>query len=166
VTFQGKILDGRNRSAACTNAGVKPRYVEYEGDDPLNFIIRKNLRRRHLNESQRAMIAAEMANLGHGGDRKSEEIKVPTGTLTITQDQAAEALAVSPRSVKRAKKVKDSGDKVLIDKVKRGEVSVSAAAKQVAAPPSKKRPAPEPKKTADPKKALAAQGYKVGKIVE
>ena len=129
------------------------------------------------------MIAAEMANLGHGqrADLKDAAIdasaapKKRTGPKeegasidapSITQDQAAEMLSVGRATVQRAKKVKDSGDKVLIDKVKRGEVSVSAAAKQVAAPPSKKRPAPEPKKTADPKKALAAQGYKVGKIVE
>ena len=31
TTYQGKVLDGRNRERACRAAGVEPRYVEFEG---------------------------------------------------------------------------------------------------------------------------------------
>lgn len=31
---QGRILDGRNRNAACDLAGVEPWYETYKGDDP------------------------------------------------------------------------------------------------------------------------------------
>jgi hypothetical protein len=34
-----------------------------EGDDPLTFVVSMNLRRRHLDESQRAIIAATLANM-------------------------------------------------------------------------------------------------------
>ena len=35
VTYKGKILDGRNRHAACIEAEFEPEFIEYEGDDPL-----------------------------------------------------------------------------------------------------------------------------------
>jgi hypothetical protein len=43
VTYQGQILDGRNREIACRSAGVSPRYVQFEGDDPIAFMLYKNV---------------------------------------------------------------------------------------------------------------------------
>jgi hypothetical protein len=59
TTYEGKILDGRNRDHACLSAGVTPIYEPLpDGCSPLDFVISMNLKRRHLNPSQRAMIAA------------------------------------------------------------------------------------------------------------
>ena len=66
ITYEGKILDGRNRHAACIEAGVDPEFDKYEGDDPLEFVLRKNLHRRQLQTSQRAMVAANLANMNQG----------------------------------------------------------------------------------------------------
>ena len=66
--FDGKILDGRNRYEACLRKGIEPVTVEYQGDDAVAFVVSENLRRRHLNESQRAMVATRLTNLSHGGD--------------------------------------------------------------------------------------------------
>ena len=68
-------------------------------------------------ESQRAWFAAEVANVGHGGDRKSDQIKAPIGGL-ISQDTAADMLTVGRRSVQRAKKVKDEAVPELQDAVR------------------------------------------------
>ena len=37
VRLDGKILDGRNRFYACRLAGVKPSFVAFAGDDPLEW---------------------------------------------------------------------------------------------------------------------------------
>ncbi len=59
-----------------------------------------------LTETQRAMVAAKVANLGHGGDRRSDQV----ANLHIpTQAQAAQALNVSSRSVASARSIIDDG---------------------------------------------------------
>jgi len=61
---EGRIVDGRNRYRACLAAGVEPRFVEWEGEGELaELALSLNLRRRHLNESQRALVAAKLAKL-------------------------------------------------------------------------------------------------------
>jgi hypothetical protein len=54
---EGRLLDGRNRLAACDLAGVDPVFAVYEGD-PVAFIVSKNAHRRHLSAGQRAMAIA------------------------------------------------------------------------------------------------------------
>jgi ParB-like nuclease domain len=133
----GVILDGLNRLRACEIAGVEPRFTVFEGDDPVAFIVSSNLKRRHLNESQRAMVASKLANLAHGGDRRSENLPLET----VKQATAAAILNVSDRSIRHAGVVRKHGTPELIRAVEQGEVSVSAAARQAKPPP----PAPKPK---------------------
>ena len=62
--YEGKILDGRNRYQACRLAGVEPRITELEKlESPISYVVSKNLQRRHLTESQRTTIAAEIKPL-------------------------------------------------------------------------------------------------------
>jgi hypothetical protein len=58
---------------------------------------------RHLDESQRAMVAARLANLGEGRPGKTASIDA------VSQPQAAERLNVSRPSVQRAAAVLDKG---------------------------------------------------------
>ncbi len=61
VLFEGKVLDGRSRLAACKIAGVKPRFIEWDGQgSPTEWVLSQNLFRRHLTSSQRAMVAYQM----------------------------------------------------------------------------------------------------------
>jgi len=123
VLLDDAILDGRNRYRACANAGVEPRFVQYEGNDPLSFVVSKNLARRHMDESQRSMVAARIADMRQGQRNDLASIEA------TSQTQAAEMLNVSRSTVQRAKKVLDSGDQDLIAAVDSGRMPVSVAAK-------------------------------------
>lgn len=115
------VLDGRNRILACRVASVEPRWSLWEGTDPVGYVVSENLRRRHLDESQRAMVAAKLANL-----RKGQRADRVDGSIDLST--AARRLNVSEPSVKRARAVLDSGDEGLIASVEAGKLSVSAAA--------------------------------------
>lgn len=123
VLLDGKILDGRNRYRACVEAGVEPHFEEFDGEDPVAFVVSKNVARRHLDESQRALAAARIATLQRG----RPETKSPIGEIK-TQAEAAQILNVGKRSVERARDVLDQGEATLVKAVEQGKVSVSAAA--------------------------------------
>lgn len=126
VLYEKKILDGRNRWRACQQAGIPIRTTEYVGDDPFGYVISSN-RRRELSDSQRAMVAAKLANItGRGRPATNSSIEL------FSQEQAAAIEGVSLATVKRAIVVLNSGDLELIDAVEQGEIKVSAAEARIA----------------------------------
>jgi ParB-like chromosome segregation protein Spo0J len=140
ITYEGKILDGRNRYQACLMVDVDPIFSEYEGTDPLTFVVSHNLHRRHLNESQRGMVGAKLANMQQGGDRKSDEIKSAIAPL-ITQKQAAAMLNIGVDSIKRSKTVLKSGIPELQDMQMSGDISAKAASVVAKLPQEQQRKA-------------------------
>lgn len=128
------IVDGRNRHRACVELGIEPTFRYWNGKGSLvSFVVSLNLKRRHLDGSQRAMVAAKIANM-----KRSDTLRQNTDRsidLSVSQDQAAEILNVSVPSVKRAKVVQEHGTPELIAAVEKGEIAVSTAATIAQAPP-------------------------------
>jgi hypothetical protein len=120
-TFSPWSKGGNSLSSlrACTAAGVEPTFTAYTGDDPVAYVVSLNLRRRHLNESQRAMVAAKLATLKLGDNQHSEGRSI---------EGASRLLNVGHASVERAKTVQRAGAAELVHAVEQGTVSVSAAA--------------------------------------
>lgn len=138
IMYQGAILDGRNRFTCARDLGIEAPSVEFEGRDPLSFVISHNLHRRHLTESQRASIAARVANMQRGDNQHcGASANLPTLPLTeqaaakapVSQRDAAGLLNVSERSLRDAKKVHERAPEEITRAVDEGRISVSLASK-------------------------------------
>ena len=128
-TFEGKILDGVHRHRLCVELGIDPPFVEYVGDDAFLFALNQNIARRHLNASQRAMVAARLVTTepgGVGGIRKSN-----TQICVLAQPEAAAVLKVSARNVQSAQALLATKDTDLIAAVDSGDLRVSKALYQI-----------------------------------
>ncbi len=168
VLFEGMILDGRNRAAACERAGVDPRYVQFEGgrEDALILAVSHNIKRRHLSKQAiaDALVAAEDFNLHYtldeleAGDEAAEApgaesvIKI-TEPKTASSRKLAQAAGgmVSHAMVAATRKVKEKGEPELQEAVRRGRIGVQDAAKAADLPPEQQKAiaaSPKPRRAA------------------
>lgn len=135
ITLQrGEVIDGRHRYEACIRAGVKPTF-EYLPDDadPVQFILDKNLERRHLNPSQRAIVAYKLSSMSKPGRPANSQDDEPQ----ITQGEAALRLQVSKRSITNVGQVlaeESTAVPTLRQAVEEGRVKISDAAKVIGQP--------------------------------
>lgn len=177
IDADDKILDGRNRAAACAIAGVDPVYEPFIGsdEDKLAFVVSCNIHRRHLTTSQRASVAAKLmpiyeeqaakrkkATEGRPQKNKPVENFPPVSTSDLwaadqerkdagkARDKAGAAMNVSGKVVDMAAKVHAKAVPEIVEAVERGEVAVSAAALVADLP-------------VDKQKAIAAEGPKAVK---
>ena len=111
VVSGDQLIDGRNRIRACAAAGVVPEVRELpRGTDVASWVMSVNVHRRHLDASQRALLASRLSAL-------SDE---------VTLSQAGEMMGVSRASVARAAAV-EKGPEPLRAAAREGVVSVGDA---------------------------------------
>jgi hypothetical protein len=148
VLFEKRILDGRNRAAACESAGVAPRYVEFEGtrEEALVFVVSHNLKRRHLTKQAIAdtLVEAEDFNLHYElrefvtlSDIKMSAQKPKTASSRELAKAAGGA--VSREMINATRKVKEKAEPELQVAVKKGRIGVQDAAKATDLPPEQQR---------------------------
>ncbi len=132
---EGRILDGRNRYRACLEAGVEPRFTTWKGAQPLaDLALSLNLHRRHLDESQRALVAARLAKMfekessKRRGARTDMVADLPPSPFGKSRAKAAAVVNVSPRLVSCAIRVVREGCPELITAVESGGLAVTPAA--------------------------------------
>ena len=151
VDEDGLVLDGRNRETACRMLGIEPRVEVFRGSDAekLEYVVSLNLSRRHMDTSQRAMAANKLATLRDGVnvEKQGAQICAPS----VSQEEAADRLNVSRRSVQTARKVQEEADPEVSAAVERGQLSLHQAEKLV---------------KAEPDKAKQAEAVKSGKVQE
>ena len=139
VVFEGRVLDGWHRFLACRQAGVQFAFSEYDGDDPVAFVLSRNLHRRHLTASQRAAAIVAAGNWRPQG----VTVRAAPGA-GLTEKQMADAAEVSERTIRDAKAAHKAG---LGEAMRDGMMSAKEAA-QVAsgkAPKKEKQPDTDPR---------------------
>jgi ParB-like chromosome segregation protein Spo0J len=143
IVYDGAILDGRNRYRACLEAGVEPTIQRYEKgglelQDPVAWVISRNLRRRHLTPDDKIKILAQLvAAHPEKSDRKL----------------AKEAGVSHPTMAKARKKAEATGKALPVGK----RVGADGKARTRPAKKARKQPAKKAKsKTPEAPKAAAS----------
>jgi ParB-like chromosome segregation protein Spo0J len=156
--YEGKLIDGRSRARACKELGLELLIRDWDGRGSLvAFVVSLNLHRRHLTESQRALVAARLKPMFEAeAKQRMQSGKAPDPMANLPQgparDQAAAIMGVSPRTVEAGSKVLKQGTPELIQGVETGQVSVSAASDLAELSPDEQR-----ETVAGGKKAVAAK---------
>ena len=96
--------------------------------DLVAFVVSTNLRRRHLTDDQRAMVAEKLATRKKGGAH-----------IGASRAKAAEMLNVNPRSLQSIRKVRKGGAPELVKAMEQGEIAISAAAEVAKLPAEEQR---------------------------
>lgn len=161
VLFEGQIIDGRNRDAACAMAGVEPTYTtKDECASPAMYVLEVHERRRHPSRDQRAMAAARAESLfkkeaaerqrEHGGTApgrpKNTSPHAEGKCLDHTDKHANEALNQAAKAAGAGRHTARRAKKVLAEalakspeveaKVARGEITLGQAEEELGLPPS------------------------------
>ena len=119
VLFEGMILDGRNRAAACERAGVAPRYAQFGGgrEDALILVISHNLKRRQLTKQAiaDALVAAEDFNLHYtladsATEKDATDGPVAKSVIKITAPKTASESQIGPSGWRRRQPRHDRRD--------------------------------------------------------
>ena len=64
VMFEDMVLDGWHRCQGCQIAGVEIRTKDYQGNNPVAYVISKNAHRRSQTASQRAEAVVRCQGVG------------------------------------------------------------------------------------------------------
>lgn len=163
IAIGTEILDGWHRTRACMQAGIKPWVVDFDGDDPVAFVKSKNLHRRHLEPSQRALAVAECSKWAAVG----RPVIPPGGRNyeppTTSAEMAREA-QVGVRSIERAKVIAERAPEEIKAAVRDGSMSLRTAEatlqepRQVIPPSGRNYSEPKPEREEMPASDAAGEG--------
>lgn len=116
IDTQSRVLDGRHRLRAAQKHGIMEVLavtVEWSDKKILAYVLSENLHRRHLDETQRAILAARYQSLAPIGE--------------VTEEAAAKTMNIGKRSLQRAKSLERYGCEELKNAVALRTVSLGAA---------------------------------------
>lgn len=150
INSSNVVLDGHNRFKICQELGIEPRTVVKDFINKLlekKFVIECNLKRRHLNDFQKAELAIPLLEIERelAKERMSQAGKgVPNETTFRSTDKVSKQIGVSRNTFERAKKVIELAPEELKQRVRSGQTSINYAYKTVTRQEKKKQSKPLP----------------------
>ena len=117
VRYEGRILDGWQRYNECLNNDLEPRFIDYDGDDPVGYVLALNMYRRHIEKGQRASIIVALNRWKPPEER-------------MTQSEMADAIDSSERLIGMAERAEDEG---YGPDIRSGETSLVGADREIRA---------------------------------
>jgi hypothetical protein len=132
IVYKGLILDGRNRYRACQIAGVKPKIEEFNEKaakgSAEDFVLSRNLRRRHLSMGQKAAVALDWSEQWelNPDPEKTKTSGRPKGTLS----EAAKCIGINEQRVFEVRQIRDANPR-LYKEVKEGRRSLTSALSEI-----------------------------------
>ena len=145
IIYENKILDGRNRYKACNELGITPKFRQFNNDDPIGYVVRTNLHRRHLDKGQLAFVALdiekEYAKQAKENQGARNDIEKPSNLFEIIQKskefepihsakKASEEVGVNERYIFDAKNIQSKAPE-LAEKIKAGSMTIPEAKREI-----------------------------------
>lgn len=161
-TYQGKIIDGRNRFKACEEIAIAPQFREWDGEGSLvAFVVSLNVHRRHMSGGQKAVVALDVERqLAEEAKRRqgfrtdiSQKVDIGFGRAT---EQAANLLGTNRQYVSDAKRIEKDAPELLED-IKSDLLSLPEAKELARIEPGKRERIVEKIKTGESKNLKTAK---------
>jgi hypothetical protein len=150
VLWRDVLIDGHNRYDICTKHGIPFRTVNNDKFDSLEdvmlWVIDNNLARRSVSDFQRGMLAlrkkeivaaraAQRAAEAPPEQAAQEPVDDPADPPWSTREDVAKAARVSANTLSQIERIRKTAAPELVDAVRSGTISVSAAASVASLPP-------------------------------
>ncbi len=150
VLWRDVLIDGHNRYDICTKHGIPFRTVNNDKFDSLEdvmlWVIDNNLARRSVSDFQRGMLAlrkkeivaaraAQRAAEAPPDEAVQEPGDDPADPPWSTREDVAKAARVSANTLSQIERIRKTAAPELVDAVRSGTISVSAAASVASLPP-------------------------------
>ncbi|SDD14284.1 hypothetical protein SAMN05428966_103312 [Massilia sp. PDC64] len=150
VLWRDVLIDGHNRYDICTKHGIPFRTVNNDKFDSLEdvmlWVIDNNLARRSVSDFQRGMLAlrkkeivaaraAQRAAEAPPDQAAQEPADDPIDPPWSTREDVAKAARVSANTLSQIERIRKTAAPELVDAVRSGTISVSAAASVASLPP-------------------------------
>jgi len=150
VLWRDVLIDGHNRYDICTKHGIQFRTVNNDKFDSLEdvmlWVIDNNLARRSVSDFQRGMLAlrkkeivaaraAQRAAEAPPDQPAPEPADDPVDPPWSTREDVAKAARVSANTLSQIERIRKTAAPELVDAVRSGTISVSAAASVASLPP-------------------------------
>jgi hypothetical protein len=153
IIHERQILDGRNRWLASEKAGVRVEDIKVRKFSPADdqtvaeWVVSKNIKRRHLTPSQLNMLGAKLAEMikveveaNRRASQSKEAVRADlpaqhTDSRHETAVRAAKASGGSSRGIRQAQRVRREAPE-LAERVEAGTMSLDAAEREIKGPES------------------------------